>query len=127
MQKDFDSWNEVKKKLEGADPLLFKEREVWWCHIGVNLGYEIIGKNSAFSRPVLILKKHNAHTFFGLPLTTTQKTNPLHYFPVHFNHRDGSIVLSQGRAMSSKRLSDKMGRISENTFERIKHAYKQSF
>lgn len=126
MQKNFDSWNHLKKGIENAKSPPFKEREIWWCHVGMNLGYEILGKNETFSRPVLVLKKHNAHTFFGLPLTTTAKPNPYHYFPLHFNHRDGSIVLSQGRTLSSKRLIRKMGRISEHKFTQIMDAYKKS-
>ena len=42
MSKDFDSWNGEKKNLEqiGHNNLVFHEREIWWCSIGVNLGDE---------------------------------------------------------------------------------------
>ena len=59
--KDFDSWNTEKKQLEefGPDVLIFHEREIWWCSIGVNLGDEQDGKNELFERPVLVVRKFN--------------------------------------------------------------------
>ncbi|MFH1145912.1 MAG: hypothetical protein V1707_03050 [bacterium] len=59
--KDFFSWHEEKEKLEeiGYDTLLFREGEVWWCSIGLNLGHEQDGKNVFFERPVLVVKKFN--------------------------------------------------------------------
>ena len=36
--KDFDKWNELKKKLHVRDErILFHEREIWWCSLGVIL------------------------------------------------------------------------------------------
>lgn len=58
---------------------LFNEREIWWCSIGENIGFEGDGKNDMFERPVLILKKYNAEVFFGAPLTTSTKEHPLRY------------------------------------------------
>lgn len=57
--KDFDTWSKEKKTLEqeGHDSLVFHEREIWWCSIGINVGDEQDGKNERFERPVLVLKK----------------------------------------------------------------------
>jgi hypothetical protein len=59
-QKDFDGWNNVKKKVDthNTSSLYFKEREIWWASTGVNIGSESDGKNELFERPVLILKKN---------------------------------------------------------------------
>lgn len=35
---------------------MFKEREIWWCKVGVSVGCEM-DKRQNFLRPVLILKK----------------------------------------------------------------------
>ena len=44
MDKNYDLWFPQKKKLDRKqNPPSFKEREVWWCQIGVNVGYEIFG------------------------------------------------------------------------------------
>jgi len=45
MQKDFDSWNELKKTLETKNKnILFKEQEIWWTSIGTNIANESCGK-----------------------------------------------------------------------------------
>ena len=52
--KDFDRWNEKKKHVEATERIFYvKEREIWWCMLGVNVGREIDGKNDVFERPVL--------------------------------------------------------------------------
>jgi len=45
--KDFDAWN-VKKKLTDtkmSSAPFFKERDIWWMSIGLNVGYEEDGKH----------------------------------------------------------------------------------
>ena len=73
-KKDFDRWNKVKKNAHSSNTQTrFKEREIWWCRVGVNVGYEIDGKSESFMRPVLVLKKITADTFIGIPLTRKKK------------------------------------------------------
>jgi mRNA interferase MazF len=50
-----------------SPPPLFKERDIWWVSIGVNVGFEEDGKHEKFLRPVLILKKFNKELFLGIP------------------------------------------------------------
>ena len=39
--KFFDNWFKVKPKLEEKNRVpYFKEREIWWTHVGVNIGFE---------------------------------------------------------------------------------------
>lgn len=57
MEKNFDKWNGEKKRVNIRDEnTLFHEREVWWCSLGVNIGFEQDGKNDIFERPVLIIR-----------------------------------------------------------------------
>lgn len=124
MSKDFDGWHHIKQSLDlRKDYPLFKEREIWWCSVGMNIGYEIYGKGEKFWRPVLILDKHNRHTFFGLPLTSTTKPGNPYYLPIHFRERDGSVLLSQGRTFSSKRLANRMGSLPESDFADIRNVF----
>jgi mRNA interferase MazF len=51
----------------------FKEGELWWCSIGMNIGVEIFGKGADCARPVVIFKKFNADSLLGIPLTTKPK------------------------------------------------------
>ncbi len=74
MIKDFENWNKLKQKLESRKNIpTFKEREIWWCSIGVNIGCEEDGKNQLFNRPILIIRKFNNNMFLGAPYHKTKK------------------------------------------------------
>jgi len=115
--KDFDNWNEKKKKLDDrvSQPPYFKEKEIWWLSIGVNVGYEEDGKDSNFVRPVLIVRKFNRNIFLGVPLSTKIKKN-IYY--VEITHQDGRIsaMASQIKTFSSKRILNKVGELDDEDF-----------
>jgi mRNA interferase MazF len=118
--KDFDIWNLQKKKVEKLHQRpMFKEREVWWCSLGANIGDEQDGKGRSFTRPVLVLRKFNRNVFIGIPLSTKVKDNQF-YHRVTFNNIEQSLVLSQLRLMDAKRFRDKMGDIPSHEIEKIK-------
>ncbi len=123
--KDFDNWNIHKKKAHTAyERPMFKEREVWWCSLGVNVGDEQDGKGRSFSRPVLVLKKFNRNVFVGVPFSTQLKDNQF-YCPIHFKGIDQSVILSQVRLMDAKRFGIKMGEISPQEVDKIKEKIKK--
>ncbi len=115
--KDHLSWVKLKQKLDSGikPPPFFQEREVWWTSVGVNVGHEIDGKNSLFIRPVLILKKFNSWTFLGAPLSTKNKANK-YKLPLILKNKVVSVVVSQVRCFSSKRLQDKLSKIEAEIF-----------
>ncbi len=80
-----------------------------------------IGKGATFTRPGIVVKKYNHHTFSGLPLTTRGSDSHL-YFEFEFLNRQQFVNLSQLRLFDSKRLNNKMGQLSEKKFEEIKKA-----
>lgn len=124
MQKDFDRWNQLKKELQKSNNrLFFHEREIWWCSIGVNLGFEQDGRSDTFERPVLILRKFNQDIFLGLPMTSALKEGP-YYQKISHKSRDYSIVLSQIRLFDRKRLQRKIRVLSENEFKEIIQRFK---
>ena len=129
MRKDFEGWHIKKQELDQIRPRWFREQEIWYVSIGVNIGFEIIGKGMEgdYSRPVLILKKHNPHTFYGLPLTSTVKEESPHYFPIMTKGRAGSILLTQGRTLSSNRLIARMIKLPDPLFTKIREAYKKQY
>ena len=64
MQKDFDKWNLEKKSIHSNQEFPFyNEREIWWCSLGVNVGFEQDGTGQKFDRPVLVIKGFNKNTF----------------------------------------------------------------
>ena len=110
MQKDFDGWNEEKIQAHAKEKrVFFHEREVWWCTLGVNIGFEQDGKGERFVRPVLVFKKFNNEAFWAIPLSTIMKKGKF-YAPLYME--DGMkrvAILSQLRFMDGKRLIDKIG------------------
>ncbi|MEI6729830.1 MAG: type II toxin-antitoxin system PemK/MazF family toxin [Pseudomonadota bacterium] len=127
MQKDFEAWNKLKTRLDAIkSPPLFNDREIWWCSVGINVGYEVYGKGDLFSRPVLIIKKQSTDTFIGLPMSTRLKQRS-DYYHSEFNGKNVAFMLGEIRKFDSRRLSDKMGKISQNKFEAIKNAILKNF
>ena len=121
--KDFDSWNELKKRIDSGDePPLFNEREVWWCSIGMNVGREIYGKGKVYTRPVLVLRKLGRFTFLGVPLTSKRKDLAYHA-PISFNGKDGCAIVGQSRTIDSRRLVERMGTMGKKQFNRTHEAF----
>lgn len=118
MNKDFDSWNQIKKKVQDKKDIYCNAREIWWCALGLNVGSEEDGKNELFERPILILKVFNHQMIRVAPLTSKQKDDA-HHFAITYDDRNGSVILSQTKTISSKRLSRKLCRLDKAQFESV--------
>ena len=117
--KNFVDWFRLKPRLGTIkNPPNFSEREVWNCHIGVNIGYEMDGKNVKFIRPVLVYKKLNHCSFIGIPLTSKLK-NGSWYYPSFIKGIEGRYVLSQIRVFDSKRLYNRIERVNSEDFNGV--------
>lgn len=120
MNKNFLKWH-VKKEIlhkEKQRPF-FHEKEVWFCSLGVNIGFEQDGRGEEFLRPVVIIKKFNQQIFWGLPLTKNQRKSK-YYFSFNLNKLTSTVILSQIRLIDGKRLHYKIGHISKVDFLEIK-------
>ena len=121
MQKEFDQWNAIKKKVDEKKvdrDLFFYEREVWWCSLGLNVGVESDGKNEHFERPVLIIKKFNSDMIWIVPLTSKERTGD-HYQKITHDSGISWVCLSQIKTISTKRLLRKIGMVSELEFSEV--------
>ena len=118
-------WHKVKIKIQLAnnnDGLYFYEKDVWWASLGINVGHEEDGKNKMFERPILILKKFNKHLILIIPLSGKVKRDKFYYYRFISNDKKFiSAMICQIRLISSKRLIRKMGSVSNQDFEAIKH------
>jgi mRNA interferase MazF len=125
MGKEFTKWHKIKTGIDSLERVLFfHERDVWWCSIGLNVGFEQDGKGDDYERPVLILKKYNLQSFLGVPLTTIKKEGK-YYFPLELQTGVKNVlILSQIRLFSAKRLINKLGQIDKLKFLEIKKALK---
>jgi mRNA-degrading endonuclease toxin of MazEF toxin-antitoxin module len=122
MNKDFWNWNKFKVNLNNKYQIpYFREREIWFCSLGINIGSEQDGKNLLFERPVLILKKFNSALFWGLPITSKIKTGK-YYYIFNVGQAPKCCVLSQIRLMDAKRLSRKYMTLGLQQINEIKDA-----
>jgi len=121
----FDRWNIQKKEIQKSSKrLFFKEREIWFCSMGENIGDEEAGKGKMFLRPVLILKKFNNNIFWGIPLFTTLKGG-IFYFQFSFlKNVISSAIFSQLRLFDSMRLQYKRGYMNKENFLELKQKLK---
>jgi mRNA-degrading endonuclease toxin of MazEF toxin-antitoxin module len=127
MSKEFDRWNSKKKQINSrADEILFHDREIWWCSLGVNVGSEQDGVSGNFERPVLIIKKFNRSVLWVVPLTRTIKPGNPNYFVLEDKENSKSAaVLSQLRLISSNRLIRKIETLNDQQFEPLVQSIKR--
>jgi mRNA interferase MazF len=115
----FDTWNTTKQYINYLEKTPHvREREIYWCSIGQNIGYEINGKTSAFTRPVIILKKISPRTILIAPTTTKVRAGSW-FLPINFAGFEENICINQIRTIDTKRLGKMVARISETKFENI--------
>ncbi len=120
MEKDFDRWNGLKKSIDVVSRgVYFYEREIWWAHLGVNVGYEQDGTGKVFERPVIILKKYNPDVFLCVPLSTTKKTGTYYFSVGDVEGKQATAILSQLRLLDSKRLINRAGVLDKETFAHL--------
>ena len=112
--KDFDSWNINKKKINNLDysDLYFNERDIFWCHMGINVGQEQDGKGVNFLRPVLIFKKFNNKLSWVIPLSNQVRTGSFFFPLLCESNTFRTAILVQLKVVDTKRLIEKIDSIS---------------
>ena len=104
------------------DNIFFREKEVWWIALGVNVGFEQDGKGEEFRRPVLILKKFNKYLVLAVPITTKVKKDNKYYIScsVAGDAIPRMAIISQVRPIDTKRFIDKLGVADDDSYIKIK-------
>ena|SRR3989338_2053100 len=122
--KPFLEWTGLKEKLDGKEhkPPMVSEGDIWWASLGTNIGSEIDGKSSLFTRPVIIYKKLAHGFYFIIPATSKPQEGSWY---VSFNYQENTSVacLHQARAIDHRRLSNKIGTIDEADFKLVKQGF----
>ena len=118
MSKDYKRWHNEKSRInESEGAALFHEREIWWCALGANIGFEQDGSSALFTRPVIVLTKFNLNSCLVVPLTAKPKTGK-YYFPIgKVEDKEAVAVLSQLRFIDRKRLALKIETLDRDTFQ----------
>lgn len=126
MRKNFWPWHKLKSSLHhriNGVPF-FHEREVWFCSLGLNVGHEQDGKNTKYERPVIVLKKFNEKTFWGIPATSKFKSGK-YFFRLINKGNIYFAILSQIRLFDARRLNRKIRQLPMNEFEQLKTELKK--
>lgn len=122
--KKFDEWNEEKKKIDsGTFRRFYHVREIWWCYLGENIGYEHNGTGPGFARPVLVVKTVSRESCLVIPLTSSSSN---HKMRIKIDNKS-SVVISQIRIVDVKRFSSKILKLNKAKFVDITKAIREMF
>ena len=126
--KRFLEWFGLKEKLDnrGHQPPLVSVRDIWWANLGENIGSEINGKGTKFSRPVLILKKLS-HGFYLVAPTSTKQHEGSWYVHTTLQGIDEYVCLHQIRTIDYRRVDKKLGRLEPDDFENVSRQFKNLY
>jgi len=125
--KDFDKWNEVKKRVHQEERTVnIRAGEIRWVSFGINIGSEIDGKGLSFTRPALILHVIGSHLALIIPMSTKVK-DIAGYVPFTWKNITTALCLHQIRIVSNKRVLSRKGRISQNKLKAIKKELSKFF
>jgi len=124
--KEFDKWNEVKKRTEQKqDTAYFKEREIYWANIGKNIGYEQNDKGEDFMRPLLVFRKYSNKLFCGTPLSTSIREGSFFFNFQFLQDKSSCALLVQAKTFDVKRLDRKIGMMKKEDFEQLDEKIKE--
>lgn len=123
--KDFELWSKKKISINSFNKNRFyRIRDIWWCSLGINIGFEQDGKDKEFQRPVLILKSLSRSTCLVIPLTTSEKANTYRLYLGIVAGKESRAIISQIRVIDTKRLINKIDVLDNRRFESIRKAIK---
>ena len=108
-------WNKQSKAI-------FKQGDIWWCGLGMNLGEEMFGKGNKFRRPVLVFRKFTSNSFLGLPITKQEKQGSW-YVEITIHGEKRWIMLNQARILDKKRLTNRIGALDNTDFRKVKDQF----
>lgn len=123
----FSEWAKLKPHIHFSDRqnIFPKRREIWWASIGQNIGVEVNGKNKQFERPVLIVRVFNADFVLAVSISSQEKKGEYYYPFTNPAGEKNVVVLSEIRAISSKRLVRIVGEMGSADFSAIIARLKQ--
>ncbi|MFA5744850.1 MAG: type II toxin-antitoxin system PemK/MazF family toxin [Candidatus Paceibacterota bacterium] len=127
MEKDFDRWNEIKKKTDTEPSRLYTVREIWWCRLGANVGTEKDGKGDWYVRPCVILRGFGADACLVVPLTTSSREHALRVSVGVVEDQEAHANLSQIRVIDTRRLEEKIGFLEKDAFSKLRKTARNMF
>ena len=111
MNKDFQKWHGEKSSIhKDKKRPSFHVREVWFCSMGANVGFEQDGGGERYLRPIIVIRKFDNEVLWALPCTKNNKKGK-YYFQITIiddeQERKSTAIMSQIRLIDAKRLQYK--------------------
>lgn len=104
-EEKFEKWSELKASLNLRDEIpYFREWQVWFINMWLNIWFEQNWKNENFQRPILIVKKFNKNMILWIPLTKTKRFWKFYKELDIVEEFKSYAILSQIKMYSSNRL-----------------------
>lgn len=125
--KNFDEWNEIKKKVDLYNSKKYHPKEIWWSFWGLNVGFEESGSYNYFKRPVLIPKTLSPNTCIVVPLTTSRDNNKNRIDIGLIENKNAKAIISQLKVIDTRRLTTKICVLDDENFSKIREAVKNLF
>lgn len=126
-EKDFDTWNQKQKKLDRQKNYQHpKEGEIWWCSIGMNIGSEVYGKGTNYTRPVLVVNSSEGAGFIGIPLSSRLKSRKYSCVISSSDGRKHAALVYQIRNFDKRRLVDLASSISPEEYMKVKKVFEKN-
>lgn len=121
MDRKLKKWHDQKFILrsKNSEPPMVNEGEVWWMAVGYNIGSEVYGKGSRFTRPCVIFEKLSNKKFLAVPLTTKPKTGTW-FVSFIFQNNHSVACLAEVRSVDHRRLIEKIGQLSPKDMKKVK-------
>jgi len=125
MMKNFHDWNNKKINLDKIvdDYNHPKEKEIWWCSLGINIGTEVYGKGSDYTRPVLVINAEGAESFIGIPLSSKVKNRKYSCIIKTLDNKLHTALVYQTRSLDKRRLTSKIYDLPTEEYEKVKEYF----
>ena len=121
----FDEWIIIKRNTHHiTNPKLYRERDIWWCKFGINIGDEEDGKGKFYLRPVIVIKGLGPNTCLVVPLTTSKNVHKYRIPVGTVRNHDAKAIISQIRVVDTRRFVEKSGFVDKKKSADIKKAIK---
>ncbi len=119
--KNFDAWNEHKKRIEKRTGPHAKPGEIWWTFLGLNIGHEQNGSGELHIRPCLILRSYPNRTCLVIPTSTNIRRISRPFAVVGMiNNRQNSFLLSQARTIDMRRCDRILATMNPQLYRKIR-------
>ncbi len=126
--KPYYAWNKKKIKIDKNNNINHpREKEIWWCSVGFNIGSEVYGKGEDYSRPVLVINAEGSENFIGIPITSKIKNKKYSCVIKTSDEVLHTALIYQIRSFDKKRLIKRKYILADEEYFRVGKYFKKLY